>query len=163
MKTLLILRHAKSSWKHTDLADYDRPLKKRGLRDCHKIGHLLRVQNLVPQRILSSSAKRAHDTAERVADACGYENPIHFDRNFYAAGPTAYIEALRELDDNDVRVMIIGHNPGLEVLLEALTGEIERLPTAALAQVNLPIAHWRELEECTECQLINLWVPRQLN
>ncbi len=162
MKTLLILRHAKSSWKYAKLADYDRPLKKRGKRDCHKIGHLLRTKNLVPQYIRSSAAQRAHATAELVASACGYEGNIHFTRNFYAAGPTAYIEALRKLDACDVRVMVIGHNPGLEILLEALTGEAERLPTAALAQVSLPIKHWRKLTEFTKGKLINLWVPRQL-
>ena len=163
MKTLLILRHAKSSWKYEDLTDFDRPLKKRGIHACHKIGHLLRVQDLVPQHILSSSARRAHDTAELVAEECGYENDIHFTRDFYAAGPKAYIEALHRLDNHYVRVMVVGHNPGLEILLEELTGQIERLPTAGLAQVRLPIAKWQALTDMTEGKLINLWVPRQLN
>lgn len=163
MKTLLILRHAKSSWKHTELADFDRPLKKRGHRACHKIGHLLRVQDLVPQHILSSAAKRAHDTAECVAKECSYEGDITFTRALYAAGPMAYIEALQQLNDSNMRVMIVGHNPGMEVLLEALTGKSEWLPTAALAHLTLPITRWQDLAENTASVLVNLWLPRQLS
>jgi len=77
MKTLLILRHAKSSWKNPGLADHNRPLNKRGKRDAPRVGRLLRDKNLTPDLILSSTAKRALDTAEAAAESSGYEGEIN--------------------------------------------------------------------------------------
>jgi phosphohistidine phosphatase len=162
MKTLLILRHGKSSWKDSSLADHDRPLKQRGKRDAPLIGELLREQGLVPDLILSSSAKRALKTALLVADASGYEGEIDIRREFYPGYPDAYIEALMETPDECQIVMVVGHNPGLEELLELLTESAEFLPTAALAQVVLPVNYWHELSDETEGELVNLWLPRAL-
>lgn len=162
MKTLLILRHAKSSWKHNDLTDHDRPLKKRGEQTATLMGELIRKHDLTPQRIISSTARRALKTAELVAEACHYEEQIIATRALYGADPDDFVEALRTLDDADERVMIVGHNPDLEVLLESLTGAMESLPTAALAQVTLPIDSWKELEENTPGKLVHLWVPSTL-
>ena len=162
MKTLLILRHAKSSWKDMFLADHDRPLKKRGKRDAPIMGKLLREQGLVPDLILSSTAKRALKTAVLVADACGYDGEINVQREFYPGYPDAYIEALKETPDEYQIVMVVGHNPGLEELLELLTEAAEFLPTAALAQVALPLDYWVELNDETSGELVNLWLPRAL-
>ena len=162
MKTLLIMRHAKSSWKHDDLADYDRPLKKRGEYKAIQMGELMRKHELTPQRIITSTAKRALKTAELVAEACHYEERIIATRAFYGATPDDFVEVLRKLDDGDELVMVVGHNPDLETLLEALTGAMESLPTAALAQVDLPIASWKELDEDTPGKLVHLWVPSAL-
>src|SRR5437870_2049014 len=117
MKSVLVLRHAKSSWKHPELADQDRPLNKRGKRDAPRMGRILKKERLVPDIIISSTAVRARATAEAVAKASGYQRDITFNRSLYAAGPQAYIDALHDLDDN-VRVLIVGHNPGLEELVE---------------------------------------------
>ena len=162
MKTLLILRHAKSSWKHDDLADHDRPLKKRGEQAAALMGELIRRHDLTPQRIISSTAKRALKTAELVAEACHYEGRIIATRALYGAEPDDFVEVLRTLSDADERVMIVGHNPDLEMLLESLTGAMESLPTAALAQVALPIDAWQALEEDTSGQLVRLWTPSTL-
>jgi phosphohistidine phosphatase len=162
MKTLLILRHGKSSWKDLMLADHDRPLKKRGKRDAPRIGKLLREEGLVPDLILSSTAKRALRTAVLVADACGYDGEIDVRREFYPGHPYAYIEALIGVPDECQIVMVVGHNPGLEELLELLTEAAEFLPTAALAQVALPVQYWYELNEETDGELVNLWLPRAL-
>jgi phosphohistidine phosphatase len=161
MKTLLILRHAKSSWKHADLADHDRPLNKRGKCDAPQVGKLLREQELTPDLILSSTARRARATAELVAEESGYEGEIALSRDLYAAEPQAYIEALVRLPDSYARVMIVGHNPGLEELLEMLTDQNEPLPTAALAQVQLPIRRWSELSEETQGKLVGIWRPKE--
>lgn len=162
MKTLLILRHAKSSWDNAQLTDYERPLNKRGKQDAPRMGKLLREQDLAPDLIITSSAERALATAEAVALASGYEQEIRATRSFYHADPAAYIEALRQLDDSLERVMVVGHNPGMEELVEELTGSWETFPTAALAQVALSIAHWRELDEGTTGELVNLWRPKEL-
>jgi phosphohistidine phosphatase len=162
MKTLLILRHAKSSWKDESLPDHDRPLNKRGKEEAPRMGRLIRELGLTPDLILSSTAKRARTTAELVAEEAGYEGEIILSRDLYATGPDAFIEALAGLEDAYQRVMVVGHNPGLEELLEALTGEYQPLTTAALAQVRLEIDRWNELTDDVEGKLINVWVPKEL-
>ena len=162
MKTLLILRHAKSSWDNAQLTDYERPLNKRGKQEAPRMGQLLREQDLVPDLIITSSAVRALATAEAVALASGYEQEIRATRSFYHADPDTYIDALRQLDDSLERVMFVGHNPGMEELLEELTGLWEQMSTAALAQISLPINQWSELDEETTGELVNLWRPKEL-
>jgi phosphohistidine phosphatase len=163
MKTLLILRHAKSSWKHSELPDFDRPLNKRGKRDAPRMGELLRQADLVPELILSSSAQRARQTTQAVVDTSGYPGEVRWLDSLYAAPPESYLEALRGLDDDLQRVMVVGHNPGLEELLEELTGAAESLPTAALAQVLLPIQSWSQLDDEVSGELVQIWLPRQLS
>ena len=162
MKILLILRHAKSSWKESGLADHDRSLNKRGKRDAPRIGELLREQGWVPGMILSSSAKRAKRTAEIVAEESGFGGEILLSRELYAAWPESYIDALNLQPDQNGCIMVVGHNPGLEELLLVLTGEAERMPTAALAQVTLPIDSWSELSYETAGELVKIWRPREL-
>ena len=162
MRTLLILRHAKSSWKDDSLPDHDRPLNKRGLKDAPRMGQLLRREDLLPDLILCSTAKRARVTAELVAEESGYEGELRLKDDLYAFDAEAYLEALSELEDKYNCVMLVGHNPAMEELLEALTGGFERMPTAALALLELPIEHWSELENEPEGKLIHLWHPKEL-
>ncbi len=162
MKTLLILRHAKSSWDNLYLSDFERPLSKRGKYDAPRMGKLLRREELVPDLIISSSAKRAMATAESVALASDYENEITFTRDLYHADPESYIEALVTVDDNVNCVMVVGHNPGIEEFVEQLSGEWERMPTAALAQIRLPINRWSELTFDSEGNLVSVWRPKEL-
>lgn len=162
MKTLLILRHAKSSWKYDELADHDRPLKNRGRRDAPRIGRLLAENDLLPDLIISSTARRTRRTAELVSEHSGYDGEILLERDLYAAEPEAYQDALRRLGGEHACVMVVGHNPGLEDLLEELTGDWERLPTAALAQVELPIDEWTQFDEGIDGRLVGLWRPKEL-
>jgi phosphohistidine phosphatase len=162
MKTLLLLRHAKSDWRNPELADHDRPLNKRGKRDAPRMGRLLLDENLLPDLIITSTAQRARDTAAAVVAVSKYAGKIKASRGFYLAGPEAYIKVLRVVPDTCRRVMIVGHNPGLEALLELLAGTPTILPTAALAQIELPIAQWRELGEETKGELRGVWRPREL-
>jgi phosphohistidine phosphatase len=162
MKTLLILRHAKSDWNNSQLSDYERPLNKRGKQDAPRIGQLLREEDLVPDLIITSSAERALATAEAVADASGFENEIKYTRRLYHAAPEQYIELLQEVGKEHDRVMVVGHNPGLEYLVELLTDARERMPTAALAQVELPIEQWAELNDGIAGKLVNVWLPKEL-
>lgn len=162
MKTLLILRHAKSSWDDPDIEDFDRPLNKRGCRDAPRMGQLLCTHLIVPDMIISSDAARARATAETVAEHSGYAGEIRFRHDLYHADPDVCIEVLRTLDEDETCVMIVGHNPGLEQLLECLTGVPERLQTAAVAQISLPINSWHELTVDTEGTLQDLWRPREL-
>jgi len=144
MKTLLILRHAKSSWKVPDLSDHDRPLNRRGKRDAPRMGRALKERGLVPDLVISSTATRAKDTASAVAKHSGYKGKrIRFE-SLYAAEPGAYLAVLRELTDNYQRVLIVGHNPGVEELIELLTGEIHIVPTCTLAQIEFDIEKWSD-------------------
>jgi phosphohistidine phosphatase len=162
MKTLLIFRHAKSSWSNTGLADHDRPLNKRGKGDAPRMGELLKEQDLVPDQIITSTAKRARTTAQLAAEGCGYDGDIMESRDFYHADPDDYIEFLSAYDLDAQIIMIVGHNPGMETLLYDLTGESAYLTTANLAHVQLPINAWRELDDRLEGQLIDLWRPKEL-
>lgn len=162
MKTLLILRHGKSSWDHPELNDHDRPLKKRGRRDAPRMGKLLKKETLVPDLILSSTAERAFRTAELVAENCGYAGSIQRAETLYHGSPEDFAGVLVEVDDASDCVMIVGHNPGLEELLRILTGKAERLPTAALARVKLPIMSWKQLTLSTRGTLENIWRPKEL-
>ena len=162
MKTLLVLRHAKSSWKNANLADFDRPLNKRGKRDAPRMGELLRREGIVPDLIISSSAERALTTAEAVALACGYDLEIQTTRQLYHAWPDDYIEVLNNVPNECDLVMIVGHNPGMESLVEDLTGEWIRMPTAALVQISLSISHWTELSMESTGVLVQIWRPKEL-
>jgi phosphohistidine phosphatase len=162
MKKLLLLRHAKSSWKDTDLADHDRPLAKRGTRDAPRMGRLMREKGLLPEVILSSTAKRARATAEAVAQECGYAGELQTEPELYAFDAEPYLATLAALPEDYECVMLVGHNPAMEELLEALTGEFLRFPTAALAELSLPIASWREIAEVEEAELLNVWYPKEL-
>lgn len=162
MKTLLVLRHAKSSWKNANLSDFERPLNKRGKNDAPRMGELLRREGIVPDLIISSSAERALATAEAVASACGYDSEIKTTRQFYHAWPDDYVDVINGVSNECDRVLIVGHNPGIESLVEELTGEWITMPTAALVQISLRISQWSKLSlESTEV-LINCWRPKEL-
>lgn len=163
MKTVLILRHAKSSWSNPSLADIDRPLNKRGKRNAPRMGVLLNEEDLVPDLILSSPANRARKTAQAVSENSSYDGEIETVPDFYPGDPYTFIDTLMLLPDEYNRVMVVAHNPGLEEFLYVLAGESARMPTAALAQVMLPINTWQELDETVEGQLVNLWRVKELS
>jgi phosphohistidine phosphatase len=163
MKTLLLMRHAKSSWKDTVLADIDRPLNKRGKRDAPRMGRLIREEGLIPDIILSSTALRARMTAESVTDQCGYAGEIIYLDELYAADPQTLLEALIRLPEEYSRVLMIAHNPGLEELVERLTGKYRPMPTAALAYLMIPVQLWQDLAEPVEAKTVFVWKPRELD
>lgn len=163
MKTLLLLRHAKSSWDEAHLEDHDRPLNGRGKKDAKRMGRFIRREDLVPDAVFTSTAKRARSTAKRVLGAAGYDGEVVKKRELYMAGPKAMLSAARHAPEGAQHVMLIGHNPGMEELLEALTGRTEALPTCALAQVQLSIDRWQDLAPGTSGVLTHLWLPRELD
>lgn len=162
MKTLLLLRHAKSSWNDENQADHDRPLNRRGKEDAPRMGRLIATEHLVPDMILSSTAKRARKTAAKVAEHCGYSGEVRKLDELYLAAPDIYIATLHGLADDVHRVLVVGHNPGLQLLVTVLSGANQDFPTAALAQIELPIDAWSDLMRETRGQLVRLWRPRDL-
>ena len=163
VKTLLVLRHAKSSWGDSSLDDHERPLNARGERDAPQMGRLVRKKRLPVELIISSDALRARLTAQAMADATGYRGQLLLDPRLYHASAAEILAVLRStVEDNVASVMIVGHNPGLEDLVARLTGEAEGLPTAALAQIALPIDRWSDLDTSTSGTLVGLWRPKEL-
>lgn len=162
MKTLLLMRHGKSSWKHPDLSDQERPLSKRGERDTHFMSHFIVERELVPQVVLASSSKRTAKTAEALCEDCAGIGPLRLMDELYLAEAGAYIDALRTLPAGIERALIIGHNPGLESLLMILGRRIEAMPTASLAHLVLPIQSWSDLTQETEGELVDFWKPQDL-
>src|SRR5688500_14727077 len=118
MKTLLILRHAKAISKDEGVDDFDRGLNERGKRDAPRMGQLLKEQSLVPDLIVASSAKRTRTPAEYVAAASDFRGETRLTLDLYDAGRQKLLDAVRALPDSASRVLLVGHNPGLEVLLE---------------------------------------------
>lgn len=160
MKSLLILRHAKSSWKDESLPDHDRPLNRRGRAAAPEVGELIRQEGLLPDLVISSSAVRARSTAELAAEAGGFDCEIQITRDLYAADPEAILAVLAGLNDRFDRVLIVGHNPGVEDLVFQLTRQIRSMPTAALAWIELDAERWQELGLRTRGKLNNLWTPK---
>ena len=127
------------------------------------MGRLVRRKRLAVERIISSDALRARLTAEAIADATGSRGQLLLDARLYLASAADIVAVLRSaVEDNVATVMIVGHNPGLEELVARLTREPEGLPTAALAQIGLPIDRWRDLTTSTDGTLVGLWRPKEL-
>ena len=163
MKTILLLRHAKSSWKDVGQTDHARPLNKRGIRDAPRMGRLIAEQSLTPDLIVSSSAVRAVLTARAVSEAIDGLAPLVEEDELYLASPGTYIDTVRYLEESFQRILLVGHNPGISELLNALTGCDTVMPTAALAQIELPINQWRQLSPQTEGRLVALWRPKEID
>src|SRR5215831_5319054 len=142
MKTLLLLRHAKSVKNDGTLVDFDRTLNDRGKEDAKRIGTFLGDQKIVPQLFLSSPAKRARRTTELVLTAADWNRTTEFDERIYEASLYRLLNVVSEIDPSNNVVMLVGHNPGFGELLAALTGESERLPTCAVAAIELQISVW---------------------
>ena len=159
MKRLLILRHGKSDWGDSSLDDWHRPLSGRGIVDAPRVGEVLRTQSRVPDIIVTSDAVRARATAEAVARSAGYTREIVLEPSFYLATPDTIIGVLNGLSDDVESVLIVGHNPGFEDLLQALTGDDHEMPTAALAQLALPIDRWSDLDASIQANMTDYWRP----
>jgi phosphohistidine phosphatase len=154
MKTLTLLRHAKSGWDDPVARDFDRPLNRRGRRAAKTVGREMRAQGLVFDQVVASPAARVVETLADIADGYGRSLDPRFDQRIYLATAETLLDIVREAEDGAERLLIVGHNPGLEMLAMLLTrGEGLRTelaikyPTATVAEINLPVAHWRDVAE----------------
>ena len=161
MKRLFILRPAKSSWTDIDLADFDRPLNDRGLQAAPFMGRYIAEQGYMPDAIVSSPAKRARETAGLVKENSGFVPDIRFDERIYEASPNTLREVASELPDQVNSAMLVGHNPGVEGFIRYLTGQIEPMPTAALAVIELEIDSWDQIDHLTG-RLVTVIRPKTL-
>lgn len=146
MKTLFVLRHAKSSWDDQDLADFDRPLNDRGNSSAPFMGRLMASNDFAPAVIFSSPAVRARETATLVKQGGNLDAQILHDERIYEASPATLRQVVSEIDDSYRSVMLVGHNPGMEGFIRYLTGKLEPMPTAALAVIDLDISGWQMID-----------------
>ena len=167
MKTLLILRHAKSSLKDPNIADHERPLDELAKKDALQMGKLIRDKDLVPDFILSSTALRAKTTTELVVEGCEYKGDIVFEQSLYKAKPKDYLKIIEGLSDRYVRVLLVGHNPAVEEAIEMFTGSLDiTMSACALAYLSLPIEKWSDLKQeknNIRAELIEVIRPEELS
>lgn len=147
MKTLLLMRHAKSSWEHEDLPDDQRPLNNRGERDIPKMGERLIERKLIPDMIISSPAERAMQTAKLIAPYLRLPSSrVVIADELYLADPDIFLSLVQLCDDNVDCLMLVGHNPGITQFANELTDTpIEHMPTAAVFASKFNIKHWHEI------------------
>ncbi len=171
MKTLLLLRHAKSSWDDPGLEDFDRPLAPRGEQAAPVMAGYLERKGLRPDLVLCSPAARARQTWALVAERLGNGIPVKELQGLYLGAPSRLLEAIRRVPDKAGCVMLIGHNPGMEHLAMALAGPGSKpkalaklqakFPTAALAEIAFDAASWRDIGHGGGCLKRLVW-PKDL-
>ena len=146
MKTLFLVRHAKSSWDDTALPDRERPLADRGKRDVDKMGKRLAKRDVKPDLIMSSPAVRALATAEAIASRLGCKRKdIVVNDRLYAVEAEDLLDVIRGLGDKLEHVMLVGHNPALIELANDLSSEITQLPTCAIAEFTFDAKSWSDI------------------
>ena len=146
MKTLLLVRHAKSSWGDQTLPDHERPLNHRGRRDAPRAGERLRERGVAPDVIVTSTAVRARSTAMILAQALDLGSDLILeDERLYGASPEDLLDVIRALDDELACVMLVGHNPEIGELASRLSDEIADMPTCAVAEFRFDVADWAEI------------------
>jgi len=169
-KSLILLRHAKSSWNHPTLDDFDRPLNKRGERAAMIIGQYLEQEAVAPDLVLCSPARRTRQTWEIIRPFLPPDTEFRKNDSIYLADAGRLLEILSECGDGGGLILLIGHNPGLENLASALCREqggddLDRLhqkfPTGALAFIDLDIGRWADLAPGTG-ELKRFVTPREL-
>jgi phosphohistidine phosphatase len=156
MKILTLLRHAKSGWNDAVERDFDRPLNRRGRKAAMTIGREMQSQGLSFDRIVASPAIRVVETLADIGDGYGRKIEPEYEQRLYLASLDTLLDAIRETHDSVKSLLVVGHNPGLELLALYLTkadqaglrDEIAiKYPTATFAQISLPIEHWGDVKQ----------------
>ncbi len=148
MKTLYLIRHAKSDWSDPALNDFDRGLNKRGKRSIPLMAKALKEKGVMPDLILASAAKRAKKTAKGLARELGYSEEIRFDESLYFTEPETMMEKIRNVDHSCETLFLIGHNPEITELSNILTETyIDNIPTLGIVSIALAIEKWKEVEK----------------
>jgi phosphohistidine phosphatase len=147
MKILLLMRHAKSSWKEKGLEDFERPLNDRGRKAAGLIGKFLAKNKVNIDLVISSPAVRARQTIELVLRSARRSTEIRFDQRIYEATPAQLMEVISQIDEDRKAVMLVGHNPGMEELLSLLTDTEQHMVTGMLASIAVDTNKWDKVLE----------------
>ncbi len=145
-KTLVLIRHAKSSWTESGVSDHDRPLNERGKRDAPFMARRMAERGLKVDLIVSSSANRALTTAKQYADALSIAHAsIHIEPSIYEADVRQLMDVINALDDAHSTVLMFGHNPGFSYLLQYLNGSMLHMPTNGVAHLEINVSSWENV------------------
>lgn len=147
-KRLILVRHAKSSWKNPDLNDFDRPLNQRGRTDGPLMAEEMKRRIAPPDRLISSDSRRTRETADFILRAYGLDaSRIHFDHRLYQADEELVAEVIAEAGDEIVSLLLLGHNPTLTQFHNRLAprDRLENIPTFGVAEIRLAIQHWHQI------------------
>jgi phosphohistidine phosphatase len=149
MKKIVLVRHAKSSWKFPELKDFDRPLKKRGLNEAPLMGKVLKDIHITPDLIITSPAVRAMTTAKMIAQEIGFnENLIIAEPRLYLESKSKLLKEINTIDEKYNTVFLVGHNPGLTDLANSLLGDsIDNIPTSGAVGIQFECNTWMEVEK----------------
>jgi len=162
MQTLMLLRHAKSSWDDSSLPDAERPLNERGMRDAPRVGNWMYQQKLKrPDALVCSPAVRTRQTMKLVVQAAGIQCPARLDERIYQASVADLLDVIKDAPETCDCLMLIGHNPGIAELLDHLTNEHHSMPTAALAIIEIDAMTWRDIAAKTN-RLTHFIKPRDI-
>ena len=145
MKRILVMRHAKSDWGAQYHSDSERPLNARGQRDGPLMAAFLNAHKSLPEIIISSPAQRAQSTAAFVAQERAFGGELRLDDRVYLASASMLMEVVQGLPDAVSMALLVGHNPSMEDLVELLCGGRVRMPTAAIASMQVFVPSWSEV------------------
>lgn len=144
MRTLYLLRHAKSSWKDATLPDFERPLKGRGRDAAEQMGRFLASKKVTVGALISSPSVRTRQTIDLVQREVQLGVEPQFDQRIYEASLATLVQVVSEIPDSTKAAMLVGHNPGMEEMLAFLTRESRHMPTCALAKISVDGSSWKE-------------------
>jgi phosphohistidine phosphatase len=164
MKTMYLVRHAKSDWDDPSIRDFDRPLNKRGKNNAPAMGKLLKQQGIIPELVITSTAMRAKTTAELVTAEIGIKpDKMVYEKELYLASAQEIFLLIKETPPEYNSVMIVAHNPGITELLNRLTGGnnfVANIPTCGVAELQFE-GEWNKLAS-GKCLLEKFLVPKEV-
>lgn len=161
MKTLFVMRHGKARRDIPEQSDFERPLTSYGLTAAPFMGRMIYENNLQPNLIVSSPAKRAKQTAILVKETAGIETKIQYSEKLYEASPATLLSVVSDIQCQHKSALLIGHNPGIEGFIRILTNETQRMATSSIAKIVLNINQWSEISQ--DCGFLELLMrPRDL-
>ncbi|MDQ2974232.1 MAG: histidine phosphatase family protein [Acidobacteriota bacterium] len=147
MKILFLLRHAKAENGSAGSPDLERALNDRGRKEAQAVGASIQKQNLGLDLVLSSTARRARETTELILASANLAVDVRYDQRIYEAGPPRLLEVVSQIEEGRSSVLLVGHNPGMEELLQLWTGRLEQMSTGTLAKIDLKAARWSKVVE----------------
>lgn len=160
MKKLYLIRHAKSDWSNSSLDDFDRPLNKRGKKNAPFMGKILRDKGIIPDLIISSPAYRARETARKIAKKLKYREEIMYNEYIYEASLKTILEIINFIEDEYDDVILVGHNPGLNMLAFYLVDFNDNLPTCGAIEIEFDCQTWREASK-SNAKFVSFEYPKK--
>ncbi len=163
-RILMVMRHAKSSWENAHATDHERTLNAQGREAAPRMARWMAAHNWLPERIICSNAQRTVETADLLLGTWGQPIDIDYTRQLYLAPAEAYIHQASQISDELHRVLLIGHNPGISILVGNVSEEIDHMPTCAVAIFRLVVDRWCELERlgARGLRLVAFQAPKKL-